>query len=30
VRGWVQGTSHVRVQELAHVWEVFLECKHFW
>jgi CHAD domain-containing protein len=30
VRGWVQGTSQARVQELEHVWEAFLDCKHFW
>jgi inorganic triphosphatase YgiF len=30
VRGWVQGTSHLRLQELEHVWETFLESKRFW
>jgi CHAD domain-containing protein len=27
VRGWVQGTSHMRLQELEHVWKAFLDCK---
>jgi triphosphatase len=30
VLGWVQGTSHWRLQELEHVWEAFLDGKRFW
>jgi len=30
VRGWVQGISHLRLQELEHVWEAFLDCRRFW
>jgi inorganic triphosphatase YgiF len=30
VRGWVQGTSYLRLQELEHAWETFLDSKRFW